>query len=43
VWKPTVDKLIFKMIVNLSAAEGKGQKVDEDLTATDIGISHEPV
>ena len=36
VWNPTEDKLIFKLVVNLSATKRKGQKLDRDLTAADI-------
>ena len=35
-WRPTEDQFVFKVKVNLSSTKTKGQRVDADLTVTDI-------
>ena len=35
-WRPTEDKLIFTITVNLSTSRTRGQKVHRDLDTTDI-------
>ena len=35
-WRPSDDKLVFSVVVNLSTSKRKGQKIDDDLTIEDI-------
>ena len=36
IWRPTEDKFIFKVVVNLSTSKSRGQKASRDLSVEDI-------